>query len=278
MGLLRLATFNLLHGQALPPSSQPSAAADNAPPTTPASNLLATSVGLLEADVLGIQEVDRHQPRSGGVDQTAVVAEAIGAQAWRFVATVHGSPGSRDGWRPADDGDHETAEPTYGIALLSRFPVRDWRVRRFPAAPVRLPLLAPGGGLMGVSDEPRAAIATVVDTPAGAITVVTTHLSFVPGWNVRQLRAISRWVADLPAPRVLLGDVNMPGALPRLVSGWTQLARVPTYPSYHPRVQFDHVLADDIPDGRVRRVEAMPRPVSDHCALLVDIDLDGRQP
>ncbi len=84
--------------------------------------------------------------------------------------------------------------------------------------------------------------------------MVTTHLSFVPGYNVRQLRALVRWVARMPGPVFLLGDLNLPGALPRLVTGWRQLARQPTYPAYGPRVQFDHVLAHGwAEDGATRR-------------------------
>ena len=60
--------------------------------------------------------------------------------------------------------------------------------------------------------------------------------------------------------------------MPRLVTGWTQLARVATYPSWRPRVQFDHVLADGIERSAVRDVRAPRLPVSDHCALVVDLD------
>jgi len=61
--------------------------------------------------------------------------------------------------------------------------------------------------------------------------------------------------------------------VPRLVSRWTQLARVATYPSWKPRVQFDHVLADGIPESAVHDVRALRLPVSDHCALVVDLRL-----
>ena len=136
--------------------------------------------------------------------------------------------------------------PTYGVGLVSRFPVRGWWIRRFRAAPFRLPLLVPmqpRPRLVPVPDEPRLAIAALIEGPSGPFTVVTTHLSFVPGYNVRQLRSLTRWVARMPGPVFLLGDLNLPGTLPSLVTGWRQLARQPTYPADGPRVQFDHVLA-----------------------------------
>jgi endonuclease/exonuclease/phosphatase family metal-dependent hydrolase len=251
-----VATFNLLSGRSLTDGvARP--------------ELLSEAAAQLDADVVGLQEVDRAQDRSGGADQAALVAAALGATAWRFVPALDGTPGGT--WTPssADDGAL-TEGPSYGVALVSRLPVRSWRVRRFGPAPVGLPLLVPGNrGLTRVADEPRVAVAAVLEGPAGPFTVLTAHLSFVPGWNVRQLRAISRWAATLPAPRLLLGDFNLPGGVPRVVSGWTQLARVATYPSWRPRVQFDHVLADT--PLQVAAAQAVRLPVSDHCALAVDL-------
>lgn len=53
----------------------------------------------------------------------------------------------------------------------------------------------------------------------GPFTVVATHLSFVPGWNMAQLAGIRRWIADLPQPYLVLGDFNLVGAVPRTVLG-----------------------------------------------------------
>jgi endonuclease/exonuclease/phosphatase family metal-dependent hydrolase len=138
----------------------------------------------------------------------------------------------------------------------------------------RMSLMIPGRRrLLKVADEPRAAVTAVLDGPSGPLTVLTAHLSFVPGWNVAQLRAMRQWAAAFPAPRLLIGDFNLPGPLPRLATGWTQLARTATYPSWRPRVQFDHVLADGITASAVRDVQALRLPVSDHCALVIDLRL-----
>ncbi len=256
--LLRVGTWNLLHGRSV---SDGSVDADR----------LRACVQLLDADVLAIQETDRLQPRSGMVDQAALAAEAMGAPWWRYVPALHGTPGAS--WRPAvlDDGT-SAAGPTYGIGLLSRYPVTRWRVRRFTAPPVAVPLLVPGRpGLTWRLDEPRVAIAAVIRGPRGLMTVAAAHLSTVPGWNARQLLRVARWLADLPAPRFLLGDLNLPGPLPFLLTGWRQLARVRTYPAYRPAVQFDHVLAQGVNPRRVRAVRVLHLPVSDHRAVVVDL-------
>lgn len=259
---IRIATFNLLHGRSLDHLEV-------------RESDLRDAAAIIDADVLGLQEVDRLQERSASVDQAAVVAGALDAAHWRFVPALHGTPGQEATWTRSttDEGD-ATQGPTYGVGLVSRLPVRDWHVRRFGPAPVSMPLMVPGRkGLPSIPDEPRVALAAVLEGPRGPMTVMTAHLSFVPGWNIAQLRDLVRWAAPLPTPRLLAGDLNLPGPLARLASRWVQLARAPTYPSYRPRVQFDHVLAHGVPESAVRDVQALRLPVSDHCALVVDLDL-----
>jgi endonuclease/exonuclease/phosphatase family metal-dependent hydrolase len=253
---VRIASLNLLHGRSLSDGLVDAARVREA-------------VVLLAPDVLGLQEVDRAQPRSHGLHLTREVAEAVGAADWRFAPALVGEPGAS--WRSAGDADDETTEPSYGCGLVSRHPVRSWHVVRLPAARVRSPILLPGTRrVMWLPDEPRVGLAAVVDGPLGVMTVATTHLSFVPGWNVVQLIRLVRSLRRLPAPRVLIGDLNLPGAVPRTVTGWRSLARVPTYPVSEPRWQLDHALAS----GRlppVRSVEAPALPVSDHRALVVEL-------
>ena len=258
---MRVATFNLLHGRRVPDGV--------AHPED-----LKAAARALDADLVALQEVDRSQDRSGCVDQASVVAEALGARWWRFVPALEGTPGGA--WSPSsvDDGSTLTG-PAYGIALLSRHPVRSWQVRRFGPAPVGMPLHVAGRrGLVAVADEPRVAVAAEVDTPSGPLTVIATHLSFVPGWNVRQLRSVIRALRAMPAPRLLLADLNLPGGLASAFSGWRRLGQRPTYPSPTPRLQFDHILLDPRGGAVVPPVVAVTTPVvpvSDHRPLVVEL-------
>jgi endonuclease/exonuclease/phosphatase family metal-dependent hydrolase len=256
---VRLATFNLLHGRSL---SDGTVHADR----------IHAAIADLDADVLGLQEVDRAQPRSGLLDLTALAADALGATTHRFAAAVVGTPGQA--WEPWHSGA-DIGHPQYGIALVSRFPVQRWQITELPAAPVRSPVYVPDGGLLLLRDEPRVLLAAVLDTPDGPLTVATTHLSFVPGWNVRQLRAAVRALRGLPGPRVLLGDLNMPAGPVRAFTGWRPLARAATFPSPSPKTQLDHVLADPrgaAALGRVVQVRTPPVAVSDHRPLVVRLD------
>jgi endonuclease/exonuclease/phosphatase family metal-dependent hydrolase len=256
---VRLATFNLLHGRSL---SDGKVHAER----------VTDAVAALDADVLGLQEVDRAQPRSGLLDLTAIAADALGAPTHRFAAAVVGTPGETwQPWRSDDDNAH----PLYGIALVSRYPVLRWQITPLPAAPVRSPVYIPKAGVLLLKDEPRVLLAAVLDTPGGPITVATTHLSFVPGWNVRQLRTAVRALRLLPAPRILLGDLNMPAGPVRAFTGWRPLARMATYPSPSPRAQLDHVLADPQGRDRLGTVLLSRTPhveVSDHRPLVVELD------
>jgi endonuclease/exonuclease/phosphatase family metal-dependent hydrolase len=256
---LRAATWNLLHGRSL---AHGQVRVDD----------LTAGAHLLDPDVVALQEVDRSQDRSGGTHQTEVVAQAAGAAWWRFVPAVWGEPG-RD-WDPVhpDDGD-DADRAAYGIGLVSRLEVLEWDVLRFAPAPVGMPLLVPGRGMVKVDDEPRVAVSAVVVGTNGPFTVIGTHLSFVPGFNVRQLRELVAWACTKPGPRLLLGDLNLPGRVPGWVTGWTQLARVATYPSWKARVQFDHALADGFTENQVREVQSVRLPVSDHNALSVTLRL-----
>jgi endonuclease/exonuclease/phosphatase family metal-dependent hydrolase len=258
---VRVVTFNLLHGQSLGDGSVDESA-------------LRAAAETLDGDIVALQEVDRGQPRSQLVDQTAAVADALGAHHWRFVPTLRGTPGSDVQWTPSTDDDDETNQPTYGVGLVSRLPVQSWHVRRFGPAPVGMPLMVHGSrGLTHVRDEPRVGVAAVLDGRSGPLTVVAAHLSFMPGWNIAQLRTLARWARGFPGPRLLIGDFNLPGALPRVTTRWAQLARAATYPSWRPRVQFDHVLGDGIDTSAVRDVQVMRLAVSDHCALAVDLEI-----
>jgi endonuclease/exonuclease/phosphatase family metal-dependent hydrolase len=250
---VRIATFNILNG-----ASPANGRFDE--------QRFRSAIRLLDADLLGLQEVDRNQPRSRHADLTAVAADAMGARHHRFVAALRGRP---RGWSPAT-GEEPPDEAAYGVAFLSRYDVLGWQVVRLPAAPVPVPHRAAGHLVPGwVRDEPRVAVIAEVDSPRGRIDVVTTHLSFLWPWNGRQLRVLMARLAPRPHPLMLIGDLNMGPRRAHRITGMKPLATGATFPSRAPRVQIDHVLSAGglVPlDTRVAEL-----PVSDHRALVVDL-------
>lgn len=254
--MLRVATFNVLHGVSLSDGVVD-------------AERVAAAVRGLDADVLALQEVDRGQHRSHGLDLTVIAAEAMGATWHRFVPTVLGTPGEL--WRPVTGDEPDDGGPAYGVALLSRLPVLDHAVVRMTPSPVRSPIVLPGpkSRVVLLEDEPRAAVVVLVGHDDRALTVAGTHLSFVPGWNARQLLQLRRELRRWPAPTVVAGDLNLPGPVPARVTGWRRAVAAPTYPSTGPRVQLDHVLTSA--GLTVTGSGAIALGVSDHCAAYADL-------
>jgi endonuclease/exonuclease/phosphatase family metal-dependent hydrolase len=267
---MRVATWNLLHGiPLLDPLNVPN---------------LADVASTVSADLIGLQEVDRQQLRSNYEHQTKTVADAIGLPYWVYAPAVIGTPGET--WEDANDSqihshqhsESESDQPHYGIGLASRYPLTNIEVLRFKPAPLSLPLLVPSDPrprLMKVSDEPRLAIIADVETPLGLFTVANTHLSFVPGYNVKQLRKLTKHLSVRTNPVLIIGDFNLPGKLANLVSRWDSLATLPTYPTFKPRIQFDHIISRGLSGETIKQArdsaEVMPLAISDHCALVVEI-------
>jgi endonuclease/exonuclease/phosphatase family metal-dependent hydrolase len=251
---MRVATFNILHGRSLTDDQVDEAT-------------FAAAIHGLDVDVLALQEVDRNQPRSRRLDLTAVAAEAMGARDHRFVAALTGVPGAT--WVAAT-GEEQPDAATYGVALLSRYPVSAWQIVRLPVLRAPSPMWFRGRRLPTlVRDEPRVAVAAQVETPKGTISVANTHLSFVPWWNGRQLRALVSALATAVRPLVLMGDLNMgsdrAAALTRMSAAGSHL----TFPVDEPREQLDHILFE----GEVRAASSSaPRlALSDHRALVAEL-------
>jgi endonuclease/exonuclease/phosphatase family metal-dependent hydrolase len=218
----------------------------------------------LDADLVAVQEVDRSQPRSHGADQARLLAQALGMD-WRYAPALLGTPGGPDGWRPPAPGDPDPGGTAYGIALLSRLPLEEAET-----------VLLPQSG----RDEPRVALVAALADQGRRLTVAGTHLSFVPGPNVGQLRALQRHLDERGGPRLLLGDLNLWWPAVRLLSrpGWRPLVHGGTFRNRPPGssarlVQLDHVLAagaDATLRPRARRI--VSGPASDHRAVVVELE------
>ena len=251
---MRLATFNMLHGRSVDDGLVH-------------PGRFAEAVSALDADVLALQEVDRHQKRSEGADFTAIAAEAMGAHEHRFVAALAGTPGAT--WAAAT-GEEQPDSAAYGIALLSRYPVLKWHVLRLGGTRGRIPMKFPGRRWpVLIQDEPRVALIALVETPLGPVTVATTHLSFVLGYNTRQLWRLMRELATWQRPVVLMGDLNMGPRHARRATGMRSLVTAHTFRAPAPHLQLDHILlAGELGHGPIAGA-AVELPLSDHRALEV---------
>jgi endonuclease/exonuclease/phosphatase family metal-dependent hydrolase len=110
---------------------------------------VATLVRETQADLVLLQEVDRHTRRSSDVDQVATLASRTGFHA-AFGKTL----------------DYDGGQ--YGIAMLSRWPISRDTLIHLPIDPPQ----ARAGG----SYEPRGAQRMRVSSPLGPLVVFNTHL------------------------------------------------------------------------------------------------------
>jgi endonuclease/exonuclease/phosphatase family metal-dependent hydrolase len=173
---------------------------------------------------------------------------------------VHAPALVGDDFRPLSGPD--PGGPAYGNLLVSRLPLTAMEHLRFPPA---------GGG------EQRTAMGSI-QVASRSVTVAATHLSNRQGHNVRQLRELQQVAASRAAPRLLVGDLNMPSTVLLLASrrGWPETGRGRTFPNSAPTQQLDHILRND-PAGvvRPRAARVVAAPVSDHRALVVELDIAG---
>lgn len=282
---MKVTSWNLLHGQTIPTSGQAGGATTVGGIKDQASHRsnLAKVANMLSGDVIGVQEVDEFAPRSGNYCQVELLAQDLKAPYWAYARTVIGTPGFS--WRSlgtgeqklhTQDGRSEDSLPSYGIGLISHIPVVKWHHLELGKSIVGLPLAFPsekGIRLQYVKDEPRIAIAAELEN---GYTIAVTHLSFVPGVNIYQLRKVQRWLSKMPGKHILMGDLNLPFDIPTKVSRWRSLQTKNTYPSWGAKIQFDYLLSDNLDLSRVKSLEInnldlTGNLVSDHLPIAVEI-------
>lgn len=203
----------------------------------------------LDADVMGLQEVEGRRSRSK-VDQAEHLAARLDLNLVEGPLLLEGKGG-------------------YGNALLTRHPVLevDRRIYERPGSQTR--------GLLDVQIE---------DPALGAVRVIVTHLE-VRDHRVRatQLRQLKHLVDEgPPLPTVLMGDLNewwhRRLAL-RLLDRSVRFLRSPaTFPARLPLLRLDRIAARGLrstdPENRAVRIETrLTRVASDHLPLVADLEL-----
>ncbi|MFC5369635.1 endonuclease/exonuclease/phosphatase family protein [Arcanobacterium bovis] len=297
---LRVCTFNMEHGT---PSLCAPELSDSAPEHDPESGnflqkvraefpdrdaleVFAAELAELDPDVVLLQEVDNVRPRSALIPQADLIADLLDMD--RYFIPVErnllGSPtSSYIPWR---------RRGTYGLAVLSRYPMRGCLKLALPEKTEFFRHSAEkkwgiNGWYLHVT-EPRACAYTVIDIPGqGSLVVGNTHLStkYVAACEQLGVAAGGFGVLSerngLTDARFLLGgDFNLgsdtvyelmekEAALEEFVS----LAVGDTYPSDAPEKQIDFLLGKGLSavHSQVKRFS-----ISDHCALVADLRFSER--
>ena len=272
---MRVISWNLLHGQKIPPTDSQNWQMEL---ESAAKNVAEK----MQPDFLALQEVDNFQSRSGGINQSKLIAEVMQLKYWAYLPTLIGTPGEK--WRKVKDLSkaivtaeyyQSNNEPSYGIALATKHPIKKLYVKKLGRSLVGMPLLIPkdngeGVRFIYVKDEPRVALIAELEN---GFTIATTHLSFVPGVNIFQLNKLSSYLKKLAGISILAGDLNLPANLPSKLSGFRSVLSQSTYPSWGPKIQFDYIMTRKslLKTSRVihEEIKSTSPGISDHIPIGV---------
>ncbi|WP_326791753.1 endonuclease/exonuclease/phosphatase family protein [Streptomyces sp. NBC_00841] len=207
------------------------------------------------ADVVGLQEVDRHwSSRSNFVDQANWLAERL---------DMHVAYGANLDLEPAQAGDPRRQ---YGTAILSRFPILDSHNTLLPR---------PEQG------EQRGLLEANIKVRGTTMRFLNTHLQHNSQTErLAQVDTINDIVDDSDRPTVLVGDLNATPDTPEITTvtkhlddTWLAAGRGNgfTHDALNPHLRIDYVLAS--PGIDAHRARVLTTDASDHLPVSVDITL-----
>jgi endonuclease/exonuclease/phosphatase family metal-dependent hydrolase len=204
---------------------------------------LAGEIRRTRADVIGLQEVDRHYgERSEWTDEPAELARRL---------NMHVVYGANLDLEPPSAGQPRRQ---YGTAILSRYPIVEWHNQLLPKG--------------NPAEEQRGLLSAVLDVHGLEVRAMTTHLQHDNADSrLLQAEVVAREVARSREPVVLTGDLNATPEAPEITTITAHLrdgGHEVTYPADVPTARIDYVLTDGLP--LISRV--LPTAASDHRPVL----------
>lgn len=206
----------------------------------------------LDADIIGLQEVDSRLAAAGACDQLTFLAQRLGFHVAAGLNIV-------------------CHRGHYGNALLSRWPILASRLI----------------DLSAVGREPRGGIDADVAWPAedGALRVIVTHLGLRAWERRRQMVSLLghiRGREDASRPLLLMGDFNewvRSGPVSRSLSGAMSCDDyVASFPARWPLLPLDRICGRSLTLSRrpARHVSDTSRVASDHLPVRAVFTLPAR--
>ena len=117
--------------------------------------------GVRGADIIALQEVERHWPRSGDIDQPREIADRLPDHHWMYGPTVDVNASQTDA-----DGRLVRRRQQFGNMILSKRPLLSTRNHLYPKY-----------GTRAQYEFQRGALEAVIDTAAGPVRFYSTHLN-----------------------------------------------------------------------------------------------------
>jgi len=178
------------------------------------------AAAIKDADIIALQEIERHWLRSGEADQPAEIAALLPQHHW-----VYGPYFDVDAGKTAADGRVINRRRQFGVMTLSRWPILSSRLHILPKYATGLVFNMVAGFLE-----------TVIAAPSGPLRLYNLHLTDVtPDERLAQIARLfhvlwsapqeggawtgsdADWQTDqpppMPAEAILMGDFNLrPGS------------------------------------------------------------------
>jgi endonuclease/exonuclease/phosphatase family metal-dependent hydrolase len=211
------------------------------------------------ADVIGVQEVDRHySERSDWADEAQGLATRMHMHV-AFAANIDNPP-------PAEG----RPRIQYGTAILSRFPIVSWSNTLLFRSP---------------DQEQRGLLQATLDVNGVRVQAFNTHLSASSATDrVAQAQQIQDIIGSTADPTFLTGDMNATADAPEiktlssfLTDSWTVAGVGPgnTIESGDPTKRIDYVFTNDFAHPLVDRVVHTDPTASDHLPVAATMLLKG---
>jgi endonuclease/exonuclease/phosphatase family metal-dependent hydrolase len=200
-------------------------------------------------DLVGLQEVDRGVQRTGGIDEIAQLAQM-----------------TRMEYAFAHNLDFQGGQ--YGVAILSRFPIKSSDHRMFQNKR---------------EAERRGMLRVVVELGGQNVNFVTTHLDYqYEDGRAFEMEQLLNFINDLKGPVVVVGDLNdePSGAAYQLINrqfndAWLKSKASGdgfTYPADTPRKRIDYIFFRERDGVRTTKTWTVSTQASDHVPVVGELE------
>lgn len=224
---LKLLTYNIRHGLGIDGKVD-----------------LSRVLGVLQitaADIIGLNEVDKYQKRSGFQNQARWLAKKL-KMYYRFAPAYGRFVGQM------------------GNAILSRYPILTSRITRLTSI-----------------GEQRVALEAHIGLEKTYLTCICTHLGLSSKERMAQVQELEELINQAEKPLVLMGDFNASPTNPEI----TVLSRTlkdamegqekPTFPASNPKERIDYVFISD--NCAIINADAIESEASDHLPVVAAVEV-----
>ncbi|MGB9856839.1 MAG: endonuclease/exonuclease/phosphatase family protein [Dictyoglomaceae bacterium] len=229
---IRVMTYNIRHGEGMDGKID--------------LDRIANFIKEKDLDIVGIQEIERANPKRGFADQPKLLGEKIGYN-YAF-------------------GPNWIVPPfEFGNACFSRFKIVESK---------NVPLAFPSGLIA----EPRGVLQCKIKVQDKIIHFWITHFGLTFREGVYSAQQIAEWVRDIKEPIILVGDLNNEPGTPALEilkkAGFVDILgeeSINTFPSDYPSIRIDFILVRG--PWKVKSFEIPKVLYSDHLPIIAELIL-----